>query len=84
MRYRVDLSKLAKKQLKRLDSSVQERVLAAIEELADTPRPNGYLKMTDANTYRIRVGAYRVVYEIHDQIVTVWVLEVGHRSDIYR
>lgn len=84
MKYRVVFSSRASKELKRFDLSVRERITDAADTLADDPRPHGCLKMRGADSYRIRVGDYRIVYEIHDRIVTVLVLEVGHRKDIYR
>ena len=84
MKYRLDITEAARKQLRRLDSSVQDRILAAVRGLADTPRPHGCLKLRGERSYRIRVGDYRIVYEIHDRIVTVLVVGIGNRKDIYR
>jgi mRNA interferase RelE/StbE len=84
MKYSLIVSKIAKRQLKRLDAPVQRRVLAAIGELAESPRPAGYRKLQARPGYRIRIGDYRVVYDIYDTIITVEIIEVGHRKDIYR
>jgi mRNA interferase RelE/StbE len=84
MKYRLDITEAARRQLRRLDPSVQNRVLSAVHELADTPRPHGCLKMRGETSYRIRVGDYRIVYEIHDRIITVIVVGIGNRKDIYR
>ena len=63
----------------------QRRVLSAIEALADDPRPVGVRKITGTeNTYRLRVGDYRIVYEIGDNVLTVFVVRVRHRKDVYR
>lgn len=84
MRYTVGYRVLAERQLMRLDLTVQKRVVIAIDKLADNPRPAGCRKLSGRPGYRIRVGDYRVVYDIHDQIVTVEIIEIGHRGRIYR
>jgi mRNA interferase RelE/StbE len=59
--------------------------VAAVEALADDPRPQGAVKISgDDNLWRVRVGDYRVVYEIHDDRLIVLVLRVAHRKDVYR
>jgi mRNA interferase RelE/StbE len=64
---------------------VQARLVEAAEALATDPRPVGVKKLQgDDNLWRIRVGAYRIVYEIHDEQLTVLVIRVGNRKDIYR
>jgi mRNA interferase RelE/StbE len=63
---------------------VRERVLRAAYALADDPRPPGVRKMRGADRqYRIRVGDYRVIYEIHDDVLLVLVIEVGNRREVY-
>ena len=84
MTYEIRLSRLAEKGLKKLDGQHRTRVLKAIYALADNPRPHGALRMTNMRSWRIRIGNYRVVYDIHDDKVVVLVLGVGHRSKIYR
>jgi mRNA interferase RelE/StbE len=75
----------AEKQLDRLPSNVRLRVLAALERLRHNPRPSGCVKLSgEEEVWRIRVGSYRVVYEIQDQRLTVLVLRVAHRKDVYR
>ena len=63
---------------------MQSRVLSAIGGLAEIPRPAGCRKLQGRPGFRIRIGDYRVVYDIHDNVVTVEIIEVGHRKDIYR
>lgn len=84
MKYSVGYRALAERQLFRLDVSVQKRVVAAIDKLADNPRPPGYRKLQGRAGYRIRVGDYRVVYNIHDRVISIEIVEIGHRSGIYR
>jgi mRNA interferase RelE/StbE len=83
--YTVDLSPHARRQLRRLPQRTQDRILRGIHALADEPRPPDVAKLrATEDTYRIRVGDYRVVYEIHDRVLLVLVVEVAHRRDVYR
>ncbi len=84
MKYTVLHRPATERQLSRLDAGMLDRIMEAIAGLADNPRPFGSLKMAGCDLYRIRVGEYRVVYEIHDRIVTVMVVAIGHRKDVYR
>ncbi len=85
MSYSVDFSKAARKQFKKLPLDVQERIQSKINELAIEPRPNGVKKIQgEENSYRIRVGDYRVVYDIFDDILLITVIRVKHRSQVYR
>jgi mRNA interferase RelE/StbE len=71
--------------MKRLPASVVQRILDAIYRLAADPRPHGCIKLKGFdNKYRIRVGDYRVLYEIHQKIVVVLIIEISHRKDAYR
>ena len=60
------------------------KIIKRIGELADDPRPPGCEKLTGQDRYRLRQGRYRIVYSIQDNKLTVWVVKVGHRKDIYR
>ncbi|PHM07297.1 type II toxin-antitoxin system RelE family toxin [Nostoc sp. 'Peltigera malacea cyanobiont' DB3992] len=85
MSYEVKFSKGAKKQFRKLPLDVQERIQTKINDLAIEPRPNGVKKLQgDDNSYRIRVGDYRVVYELDDDVLIVTVIKIGHRSEIYK
>jgi mRNA interferase RelE/StbE len=61
-----------------------KRILDRIKTLEDNPRPTGCEKLTGQEKYRLRQGRYRIVYSIQDDELTVWVVKVGHRKDIYR
>jgi mRNA interferase RelE/StbE len=74
----------AEKELGALDSKPYQAIKEKIYELGDNPRPAGCRKLTDLSAWRLRVGDYRVVYEINDKTKTVTVLRVGHRKDVYR
>ncbi|MCJ8282626.1 MAG: type II toxin-antitoxin system RelE/ParE family toxin [Nostocaceae cyanobacterium] len=85
MSYQVIFSKGAARQFKKLPQNIQERIQIKIDDLAIEPRPNGVKKLEGEDSlYRIRVGDYRVVYEILDDILLVTVLKVKHRSSVYR
>ncbi len=84
MAYRIEIDRSAQKALRGLDGSVRPRVIDAIRALADNPRPPGSTKLVGHEAWRIRVGDYRIVYEIHDQVLLVLIVGIGHRRDIYR
>ena len=83
MSYQVDILRRAQKALARLPRQDYERVRDAISVLAEDPRPAGCRKLTGREGWRIRVGPYRVIYEIGDVVRVVTVLDIGHRRDIY-
>jgi mRNA interferase RelE/StbE len=84
-KYKIEFSNAALKQLKKLPVKVRTRIQTKIDELADNPRPNGVVKLEDSdNGYRIRIGNYRVLYNIFDDVLLVTVVRVGHRKDVYR
>lgn len=85
-RYEVRIKPSAGKELSRLGTKQdRQRLVAAINSLAPNPRPVGSEKLVGSdNLYRVRVGDYRVVYEIWDGELVVVVVKVGHRRDIYR
>jgi mRNA interferase RelE/StbE len=60
------------------------KIIRRIKALADDPRPLGCEKLTGQERYRVRQGRYRIVYSIQDEALTVWIVKVGHRKDIYR
>jgi mRNA interferase RelE/StbE len=85
MPYRIELTHRAEKDLDRLPTDVKIRIIHKIETLSENPRPHGVEKLSgEEGFYRIRVGDYRVIYEIQDDVILVLVLRLGHRSDIYR
>jgi mRNA interferase RelE/StbE len=83
--FSVELTRTAEKQLRRIAKRDRNRLVEAIQGLADRPRPQGARKLQGYHdVYRIRVGQYRVVHEIIEDRVIVIVLKVGHRKDIYK
>jgi len=83
--YRVLLERRAEKDLTRLSPEIHDRVIVAIQALAVNPRPPGCRKLAGSkHDWRIRVGDYRVIYEIADGIRVVRVNRVRHRREVYR
>lgn len=84
MTYRVEVAPAAVLQLRKLDGVALRRVQAAIELLAEAPRPGGARKLVGGDgAWRVRTGDYRIVYEINDGALLVLVVAVGHRREIY-
>lgn len=84
MTYTVEFSPSARKMFKKLPQDLQDRIQPKIDALAIEPRPSGVKKLKgEENTYRIRVGSYRVVYEIEDDVLLVTVIRVGGRGEVY-
>lgn len=85
MSYRIEVAAAALRQLRKLDQPARRRVQAAIELLAQEPRPAGAKKLVGGEgEWRVRTGDYRIVYEVHDDVLLVLVIAVGHRRDIYK
>jgi mRNA interferase RelE/StbE len=82
--YNIIYENAAQKQLDKLPQNIASKIKAKIEELSDNPRPNGCTKLTGFEAYRIKIGDYRVIYTIEDSILTVTVVRVSHRRDVYR
>ena len=83
--YRIEVSPAAARQLRKLDPAARRRVQAAVELLADEPRPARAKELMGGDgEWRVRTGDFRIVYEIKDQVLLVLVLAVGHRREVYR
>ena len=84
-RYKIEISRTAEKQLKKLSKDDQKRVVAAILDLAEDPLPKGSRKLTGyEDVYRIRVGHFRILYSCAARTLIVIVLKIGRRKDVYR
>jgi mRNA interferase RelE/StbE len=83
-RYAITYTPSAAKELRALDKPVRRRVLVAIGKLADDPRPTGCKALQGREGCRIRIGDYRVIYQVTDAQVTVLVLRIGARGAVYR
>lgn len=85
MAYRIEFAPRARRDLKKLPADVRSRITPHIDALAQNPRPSGVVKLSaEEDTYRIRVGAYRVVYEIRDAVLLVTIVKIKPRGDVYR
>jgi len=85
MPYRVLIAPAAVRFLLNLDLRMRKRIKGAIDALVDLQHPPGAKKLAGtADRWRIRVGDYRVIYDIQSDILTVLVVKVGHRRDVYR
>jgi len=82
-KYTAVLTKKAQKQLDKLSDNIAEPIIEAIAGLEENPRPQGYIKLKGRDGYRIRVGDYRVIYDIYDIELIVDIITLGHRKNIY-
>ncbi|MBI1860043.1 MAG: type II toxin-antitoxin system RelE/ParE family toxin [Deltaproteobacteria bacterium] len=84
-RFEILVSRTAEKTLRTLPKRDRERVLAAVQRLAYEPFPPGSKKITGEDaTFRIRVGVYRVIYEVDGERIAILILKIAHRKDVYR
>ena len=85
MAYQVQISQAARRDLKSIRGPGRRRIADAIDGLANDPRHHGFAKLAGPDeTYRIRVGEYRIIYQIEDDRLIVLVVRIGHRKDVYR
>ncbi len=86
MRYEIIIKPAAEKGLDNIPRAARRRIVDALEVLRENPRPRGAAKLAggEENVWRIRIGDYRVVYEIRDDRLIVLVLRIAHRKDAYR
>lgn len=83
--YRVEITRSAARELENLGPRLGRRILGPIEGLASSPRPRQSRKLTGSeNSYRLRVGQYRILYQVDDSNRLITVFAVGHRLEIYR
>lgn len=85
-RYRTDVAPAAQRALAKLAPPDQRRIRRAVDGLESDPRPRGAILLagTEARLWRLRVGDYRVIYEIRDDRLLVLVIRIGHRGSVYR
>ena len=82
--YRIVFKQSVAKDLRSIPKKDVQRILRRIDGLAADPRPVGAEKLSGDEKYRIRQGKYRILYAIEDDVVTVTIVKVGHRVDVYR
>ena len=81
--YKIVFKRSAEKELSRLPKPYVKKMTYAIQDLAENPRSMGAIKLAGTDAYRIRVGPYRVLYEIHDDVLTVIVIRIADRKEVY-
>jgi len=81
--YEVRIGRKAMKKLFIIPEPYYSNIKTAILDLGINPRPQGYLKLKGRDAFRIRVNNYRIIYEIHDTILLIDVIDLGHRKNIY-
>ena len=85
MSYNIEFSRKAERQFKALTNQIQKRLKPKIDALAQNPRPRGVKKLEgEDELYRIRVGDYRVIYQVRDDVLIVLVVSLGDRKEIYK
>ncbi len=83
--YKIVFKKTAGKDLERLPNSISERITLKIYALQKEPRPQGVKKLAGSeNLYRIRIGDYRVIYSIFENVLIIEIIRIGHRKDVYK
>lgn len=83
MSYRIKIEKQVKKDLENITKYDKEKILKSIYLLASNPHPTASTKLVNRAQYRLRVGRYRVIYEIHNNELLIIVIKVGHRNSVY-
>ena len=82
-RYKIVIKKSVAKDLRNIPKKDVKRIVSAIRSLASNPRPEGAKKLSSQERYRLRQGNYRILYTIEDDVLTVYVVKVGDRRDVY-
>jgi mRNA interferase RelE/StbE len=82
--YKVYFKESVEKDFSNIPKKDLQKIFGRIETLSQDPRPQGHEKLTGKERYRVRQGDYRIVYSIQDRELTVWVVKVGHRKEVYR
>jgi len=83
--YRIEWRRGTRKDLRRIEREAVKRIVLAVDGLAENPYPAGCQKLSGSQcAFRIRVGDYRVLYEVFEEVLIVEVVKVGHRRDVYR
>ena len=84
MPYRIEIAPAAERQIRKLEATVRPKIFKKIDSLGSNPRPPGMEKLTNTGLYRVRVGDYRIIYDVEDKVTRVLVLKVGDRKQVYK
>jgi mRNA interferase RelE/StbE len=82
-KYKIEIKKSAVKEISKLPQKELIKILSEIKLLANNPRPFGAIKLSGDDKFRLRVGNYRILYQIFDEKLIVIIVKVGHRKDVY-
>lgn len=82
--YKVRIERKAIKKLAKIPEPYYSKIKSSIISLAKEPKPKSCKKLKDREAFRIRVANYRIIYEVHDKILLIDVIEIGHRKEIYK
>ena len=84
MNFDIKIKRSAQKSLARIEAGQRKRIIEAIQRLSFNPRPSGCKKLSGREAWRIRIGNYRVIYEIHDNELLIVIVVIGHRKFVYK
>ena len=84
VKYKIEFKKAAVKELDSISKKYIKKILTKIKDLAVNPRPNGSVKLTNREQYRIRQGNYRILYSIEDYRLVIFIVKIAHRKNIYK
>jgi len=83
-KYEIYFKESVEKDFRTIPKNDLSKIIRRIEELSEDPRPPGHEKLTGQERYRVRQGMYRIIYSIQDKELTIWIVKIGHRKDVYR
>lgn len=83
-KYKIEFKKTAVKELKSIPDKDIKKIITKIKLLEENPRPNGCIKLTGKEQYRIRQRNYRILYSIEDDRLIIFVVKIAHRKNVYR
>jgi mRNA interferase RelE/StbE len=85
MKYKIEFSPTAESQFKKLPKEVQARLKHRIDSMAENPFPRGIKTLSaEENFYRLRIGDYRIIYQVQGKALLILILKLGHRKNVYR
>ncbi len=83
-KYKIELKASAAKEIKKLPNKDIKKILERIEDLSEDPRSSHCIKLSGEEKYRTRVGNYRILYTIEDEVLIVYIVKIAHRKDVYQ
>lgn len=83
-KYKIEFKKTAAIELNSLPNREIKKIVVAINLLVENPRPTNSKKLSGSERYRLRIGDYRILYEIENQVLIIYIVKIAHRKDVYR